>query len=137
MGARVLSVDGPFNSRVIVDMSADDAHKLFGDEWLGDAGPSIMLEAVERDLGAIAGRDEALASGTLAATARSLAIRLENPYTSSTAAAMCAKALNETMDRLLELVPKGEEKDELSRLRDERDARRAPGRAAAADPARP
>lgn len=135
MGARVVSVDGPFNSRVLVDMSADEAHELLGEEFFTDAAPSVLREAVEQDLRLIAERDEQLASGTLAATARTLALRLENPYTSSTAAAMCAGKLIETMDRLRELAPERQEGDQLDDLSARRAARLAGG-AAASNPAR-
>src|SRR5690349_22382560 len=103
---RVLSVDGPFNSRVLVDMSADEAGRLLEDEEaLSSLAPSIVTEGVERDIASIARDDEALSLSALAGSARVLAWQMENPYVSATAKSMCSKELRETLERLRAMAP--------------------------------
>lgn len=75
-----------------------------------------VLGAVNRDLRQLALRDAALADSALAESARALARKLDDPETSATAAAACAKALREALDRLRELAPAVEETDWLSEL---------------------
>jgi hypothetical protein len=80
--------------------------------------------AVERDLKGMG----AVADSALAATARALARELDDPGNSATSKSMCARALAETLDRLLALAPPKKEADKL----DELNARRAKRRGAAA-----
>ena len=75
-----------------------------------------VREAVQRDLDAIAERDADLASSGLALSALALAARMDDPDTSATATASCAKALLETLGRLHELVPAEQESDRLDEL---------------------
>lgn len=84
-------------------------------------------ESTQRDLDAIAKRDEALAESAIAASALAMARELDNASNSATSKAMCAKALREAMDRLRELAPeveKSDDLDELSRRRSKRLGRR-------------
>lgn len=127
MAGRVLSVFGPFNSRVLVEMSADDAAAMFPDMDLGSLGRSEVLEAVERDLAGIRERDPKVASSATAAAAMQMAIELEHPYNSATSKSMCAKALMEAMRELRDLVPPVEKKGELHAIKDARAARLADG----------
>lgn len=87
-----------------------------------------VVEAVERDLRALALLDAALAESALAAAALALARELDNPRNSATSKSMCARALTETLDRLRELAPeesKEDRLDELTARRAERIGRRA------------
>lgn len=80
--------------------------------------------AVTRDLEELAERDPKLARSTHAATALALARELD-AENSATSKSMCAKALNETMDRLRELAPPEQTKDEVDELGEARERRRA------------
>lgn len=90
----------------------------------GDAG--LVVDAVKRDLQAIAQADAALAKSGLAATALALAAHLDAPTgcshfegiagVSPTAKSMCAGQLRDTLDRLRELMPKAAERDGLDDL---------------------
>lgn len=82
---------------------------------------TTVLEALERDLAAL---PEVLASGSLAASLRVLAVELDAPNT-ATARALCAKGLRDGLDRLRELAPPVEEGDQLDDLAARRGARRA------------
>ena len=83
----------------------------------------MVVEAVERDLVVIGRRLPELATGALAETARSLAVRLDDPGTSATAAASCAKALVDIMGVLRELAPAEVEGDSVDELVARREAR--------------
>ena len=124
LGARVVSVYGPFNSRVLIEMPADKAAGLFP-EPLGACGLAVVLDGVVRDLEAIAAVDEALAGSGLAGVAMRLAYELEHPYNSATSKAACARELRETQETLRALAPAEEESDGLDDLAAKRDARRA------------
>jgi hypothetical protein len=120
--AKVVSVFGPFNSRCLLDVPADIAVRAFGQ--LDEAARTNTIDAVDRDLAAIRERDPDLADSALAAVAVRLAYELEHPFNSATSKAQCAKALNETLDRLRELAPdEEEEKDKVDRLAAEREKR--------------
>lgn len=127
-GARVISVFGPFNSRTLIEVSTDLASKVFKDP-LSRSGPTNVIDAVGRDLEAIRKLSPALAESALAATATKLAYELEDPYNSATSKSMCAKALNETLERLRELAPAAKEADGIDELSSRR-AERLAGRAA-------
>lgn len=89
--------------------------------------------AVNRDLRAIAERDERLAKSARAETARSLARMLDDPATAATARMGCARELGKCMDRLWELTPADTKGDAVDDLAAKRAARRD-RRAAAQDP---
>jgi hypothetical protein len=126
-GARVVSVFGPFAASALVLMPTKLASELFTED-LAESGATATIEGLERDLAAIAKRDEALALSTLAGVARRLAIELEHPYNSATSKASVAGELRETMDRLWAFAPAEKETDvvdDLRARRQERVARRA------------
>lgn len=118
---RVVSIFGPYGSRVLVEMTADQAREFFPEEAF--AGPAEVSEAVARDVAAMARRDRSIAESGHAATARALARELDHPWNSATSKSMCARALTETLDRLRELLPPEEEKDGLDDLSARRAAR--------------
>jgi hypothetical protein len=84
-----------------------------------------VLDAVERDIAEIRKRDEGLADSALAAIAKVLAAQLDDLSNSATSKSMCAKALTETMDRLLELAPAKEVADGVDEVAKQREQRRA------------
>jgi hypothetical protein len=88
-----------------------------------------VLAAVERDLEALARRDQDLASSGLAATALTMARALDDPKNSATSKSMCARVLSDTLARLRALAPAAEERDGLDDLSARRAARRAGGAA--------
>lgn len=83
-------------------------------------GVVSVVDAVRRDLVSLGGD---LGESALAATALALAAELDDPGNSATSKSMCARALNETMERLRALVPE-EPAGKVSKL-DELRARRA------------
>lgn len=91
--------------------------------------PTSAEAAVIQDLEELAERDPKLARSTHAATAVALARELDREN-SATSKSMCAKALNETMDRLRELAPPEQTKDVVDEVGEARKKRRA-GKAAA------
>lgn len=122
LGARVISVFGPFNSRVLIELSADLAMRLFA-EPLERSSRTTVIEAAMRDVQAIRKRDPELAKSALAAAAVALAYEIEHPYNSATSKSMCSRELRETIDRLRELAPEQEETDRLDELTAQRSAR--------------
>jgi hypothetical protein len=122
LGARVLSVFGPFGSRVLLEMPTDVAAAMFP-EPLSQSSRTGLIEAVERDVAQLAKRDRAIAGSALAAAAVALAYEIENPYNSATSKSMCAGQLRDTLDRLRELAPAEEETDGLDDLSARRAAR--------------
>jgi hypothetical protein len=115
LGARVVSVFGAFNSRVLIEMPASAAEEIFP-EPLSLSARTNVIEAAERDIAAIGERDTELGASALAASAVALAYQIEHPYNSATSKSMCARELRDTMDRLRELAPKAEEADNLDDL---------------------
>lgn len=91
-----------------------------------------VFEAVERDISALGVKAEGTA---LAATALALAVELDG-RSSATSKSMCAKALIDVLRELRSIAPPREEKDDLSKLREQRQKRRA-GLPAAENQARP
>lgn len=91
-----------------------------------------VVESVEADLREIARRDGDLAKSSRAATAMALARELDSARNSATSKSMCAKALNETMDRLQEMAPPEPEEDGVDALSAQRNKRLA-GSPAASD----
>lgn len=128
--AKCISVFGPFNSRALIEVPADLALRALGP--LADNARTGVIDGVERDLAEIAERDEELAKSTLAGVAIRLALELDHPYNSATSKGQCAKALNETMDRLRELAPEEEANDGVDDLAARRKARLEGGAAAKA-----
>jgi hypothetical protein len=88
-----------------------------------------VVEAVESELAELRKMSSALADGAVAASALVLAGELDKSDNSATSKSMCARALREAMDRLRELAPADEKKDDLDDLTARRNARLA-GRAA-------
>jgi hypothetical protein len=84
-----------------------------------------VVDAVQRDLAAIAKLDKGLARSGLAASALALAKELDNPENSATSKSMCARALTEQLDHLRELAPDEEKGDKLDDLSARRAARLA------------
>lgn len=80
--------------------------------------------AVRRDLAKLAQRDQALATSGLAANALRLAKEMDSD-SSATSKSMCARALNETMEKIRALAPQEQTQDELDELAARRDKRRA------------
>lgn len=101
----------------------------------GKAKRLTVSAAVQADLAVLAKRAPELARGSLAATALALAAEMDAEGNSATSKAMCARALQDAMDRLLELAPAQKETDRLDDLASRR-AARLDRRAAAADSAR-
>lgn len=84
-----------------------------------------VVESLEAELREIGKRDDRLSGGPLAATAFALARELDDPGTSATARAACAKALVDVLDRLRELAPEEVAGDTLDELTSRREKRRA------------
>lgn len=131
LGARVVSVFGPFGSRVLIEMSTGLAERLFT-EPLAQASRTELITAVERDIKDLEDRAPGLGIGksALAATSTALAIEIEHPYNSATAKAQCARVLTDTLEQLRALAPPAEEKDGLDDLTERRNARLTGGRPA-------
>ena len=123
LGARVLSVFGPFNSRVLIDMSADTAALMFPSGF-GAAGPSRMLEAAEREIAVLREKSPDLADSALAAMVVAMAFEIEHPYNSATSKSACAKALQDALRELRELAPAEEAKDGVDEIAEQRARRR-------------
>ena len=126
LGGRVISVYGTRTSRVLIEVPIDAAQELFDGMSLEQAAPSVVMDAVRRDLDDLQARDEALAKSSLAATAVALAYELANPFNSATSKSMCAKELRAIADRLRELAPdEAPEADGVDQLAERREQRRA------------
>jgi hypothetical protein len=81
--------------------------------------PEIILTVsagVERDLAAIAVRDQALATSGLATVARALAREIDDRDNSATSKSMCAKALQDILAQLSELAPPEEARDGVDEI---------------------
>lgn len=110
----LVSVFGPFGSRVLVEMSRTTLDEMF--ETSDVALPRRVIQAVENDIAEIGRRAPALVKTGLAATALALAYELDHPGNSATSKSMCAKALNETTEKLIALAPAEAAKDGLDEL---------------------
>lgn len=86
---------------------------------------ATVAAALDRELAELAKRDPKLADSTLAASARAIAAELDDSKNSATSKSMCARALNETLERLYELMPAEEKKDRIDELTKRREQRRA------------
>lgn len=135
LGARVVSVFGPFGETVLIQMSAESAARMFPDGALGAAAPAMVLDAILRDIERIRKRDPALADSALAASAVAMAREIEHPFNSATSKSMCQARLADALRELRELAPPVESKDGLDEVAERRAKRRA-GVAAAASKVR-
>jgi hypothetical protein len=124
LGARVVSVFGPFNNHVLIEMPASVAKTMFPEPFAASARTSV-IEAAMHDMEAIRMRDAELADSALAASAVALAYEIENPYNSATSKSMCARELRDTMDRLVQLAPQAKPKDRVDDLAKRREDRRS------------
>lgn len=119
---RLVSVFGPFGSKALVEMPMTWVENIFKKIGM-PPGPARAIIAVEQDIEELRARAPELAESGLAATALALAYELDHPGNSATSKSMCARALNETMEKLRALAPPAEEPDavdELTRRREER-----------------
>src|ERR1017187_1307213 len=91
---------------------------------VGSPESGEATRAVERDLARI---PEELADSALAAACLAMARELDSPINSATSKSMCAKALLDILNRLHELIPADEERDDLDDLATRRAARLAGG----------
>jgi hypothetical protein len=121
-GARVVSVFGPFGSRVLVDMPVGLASELFEDDPLGECAPHNVIDSIQRGLDDM---PPAVAGSALAAMALALGREIEHPYNSATSKSMCAKSLMEALDRLRAIAPPKQEADGIDDIAGQREKRRA------------
>lgn len=84
---------------------------------------STVVAAVRRELRELDKRVSGLSKLTLAASALALAREIDDPSNSATSKSMCARALNETMDRLRQLAPAEEDETPLDDLQKRRAAK--------------
>lgn len=124
LGARVVSVFGAFNSRVLIEMPAEAAQGMFPEPF-GESGRLNVIEAAEREVEAIRKHDTDLADSALAASTVALAYEIANPYNSATSKSMCAREMRDTLDRLRELAPEEDHADSLDELKQRRSERQA------------
>lgn len=125
LGARVISVGGPFNCRTLIELRTEQAQEMFPDGALGAAAPSLVVEAVEHDLATLREHAPELADSALAASAVAMALEIEDPYNSATSKANCQARLADALKELRELAPPAERKDAVDEIGLKRDARRA------------
>jgi hypothetical protein len=104
---------------VTEELQSVDHGKLPGSRESGE-----VAKGVERDLSRL---PPDLATSGLAASALCLARSMDEPGSSPTSRSMCANALRDTLDRLLELAPENDESDELDDLASRRAKRLAGG----------
>lgn len=83
-----------------------------------------VIKALESDLKKLPSE---FRKSALAASARSLAASLDDPETSATARANCARAFLDTLDRIHSLAPSEEENDKVDDLSTRRTVRRRKG----------
>jgi hypothetical protein len=123
-GATIVSVFGPFNSRVLIEMSSEAAQPMFPEPFARSARTHVISAAM-REVEALRERDAQLADSALAASAVALAYEIENPYNSATSKSMCARELRDTLDRLRELAPVKRREDSVDVIRNDLAERRA------------
>lgn len=99
-------------------------------EETDSARPLTVTAAIKEDLRLLAERDPILARSGRAASALVLARELDEGRNSATSKSMCARALNETMDRLRELAPPIQVRDGVDDLNAAREKRLNGGAAA-------
>lgn len=116
LGARVLAVAGAFGATVVIAVPANVAEHWFP-IGLAQSGRTEPVEAVEKDLEALAERSPELAGSGEAATALQMALELVNPYNSATSKSMCAGKLLDALNVLRGLAPPEEKKGALHAIR--------------------
>jgi hypothetical protein len=84
-----------------------------------------VADATERDLALFEARKPGISESALAASARALAERIDNPRTAATAFAMIAREHRDHMEQLRAMLPPEQVKDKVSDLAAAREARRA------------
>lgn len=126
MTGRIVSVFGPFNSRALVEVSAEDAMRMVDADELDACGRGV-IDAIDGELAELRTRAPDAADSATAAAARSLAFELENPYNSLTSKAMATRELRESMSQLHALAPPKHERDGLDDIAAQRAKRRAGG----------
>lgn len=129
LGARVVSVFGAFNNRVLIEMDAERAMDL-APEGLGAYRPARVINAIETEIESWRRIAPKVADSTYAATAIALAYEVEDPYNSATSKAYCAKELRETMTLLRSILPAEQRKDGIDDLESRRADRLAKQRTA-------
>ena len=91
---------------------------------LDAAPPARVVDAVEREIDRLREAAPDLADGPLAASLVSMALELENPYTSATAKSYCQARLADGLRELRALAPPKESHDAIDGITDELAARR-------------
>jgi hypothetical protein len=124
-GMLLIGVYGPFNARALVEMSALRAEELLGQPLTSTVSPTRVIDATELEIAALAKREASISDTALAAAAVALAYQIDNPFNSATSKSMCARELRETMAKLRELAPVGEEPDGIDQLAGRRANRRS------------
>jgi len=113
--AVLVSVHGPFGHRALLEVATDALPSIIPNL----PAASGVTDGVERDL------DGTEAPPGLAATALALAREIDNPGNSATSKAQCAKALNETMERIRAHEPAEPGQDGLDEIAKKREQRRS------------
>lgn len=134
-GLMLISVHGPFNSRALVEMSAERALELFEQPLSSALSPIHVIDATMAEITELAARapNLGLDESAMAASALALAYEIQNPFNSATSKSMCAHELRETMSKLRDLAPARDEDDGI----DDLSTRRAARLAKPARPAKP
>lgn len=127
LGARVVSVFGPFKNRVLIEMDAERAMEMFPD-GLGDARPSRMIDATEGEIESWRTVAPKVAASAYAAAAVAMAYEVEDPYNGATSKAYCAKELRETMTLLRGMLPVEKKNDGVNDIERKREERLAAAR---------
>ena len=126
-GMLLISLHGPAKARrVLVEMSALRAEELLGQPLTSTVAPTRVVDATELEIASLAKREASISDTALAAAAIALAYQIDNPFNSATSKSMCARELRETMAKLRELAPVGEEPDGIDQLAGRRANRRSP-----------
>lgn len=102
-GVEVVSVFGPRGCRVLLNVPLELAQAIMEGEPESAFVPTGVIDGVRHDLEQL-GDAELLRSG-LAAAALSLALTIENPYTSADGRSKCSKELREVVGQLRLLAP--------------------------------
>lgn len=85
----------------------------------------MVAASVRADLSRWERRLPGIGESGLAAMALSLAERMDDPHSSPTAVSNCARVLNETLDRIVALLPAEARLDAVDELISRRERRRA------------
>lgn len=123
-GGRVLSITR--GGRTVVVLPKEVAYHLFP-SGLAESGLTDVIDGVDADLKELATRDEKLASGGIAGSARVMAYELANPFRGGYDKSALAGRLREALDRLRELAPPEAKKGTLHAIRGDRAERLSEG----------